>query len=357
MKRKLICSFYILVCGCLFSGCQGKKEPEKTPSPIKAAQAKSTESVSPSAARSEGAEVKGATVATVNGTAITQGDVDQAVEAMMMRFGGRLPPEQVQQLRPHVRKQAIENLITQELLLQEVEKKGIHPSKKAVEEKIAEIEANFPSPEIFQEQLARAGVSGEKLRQNIERNLAIESLIQSQIPEDKKVTAEEIEAYYRNNPKSFEKPERVKASHILIKVSPEDSPEEKAKKRAEISKLKDEIAKGADFAKLAEAHSECPSKDRGGDLGFFERGSMVKPFEEAAFGMKVGEVSDIVETKYGYHLIKVTDRQEAEVIPLEKSREDIASMLNQQKGQESISDYLKKLRGAAAIEYQEASQP
>ncbi len=146
-------------------------------------------------------------------------------------------------------------------------------------------------------------------------------------------------------------PEKVEASHILIGVDPGTPPEIRTQKRLEAARLRGELEKGADFAQLAQQHSDCPSKAQGGSLGSFERGKMVKPFEDAAFSGKQGEVSEVVETQFGYHLIKPTAHQEAKDIPLEQVREEVSSFLNGQKREETIKEYIEKLRSVAKIEY------
>ena len=124
------------------------------------------------------------------------------------------------------------------------------------------------------------------------------------------VTENDANNYYSGNPKEFETPEQVKASHILIasdtsdtSVDPNDA---KAKALAKAEQLLAQLKDGADFAELAKANSTCPSASKGGDLGFFSKGDMVAPFEEAAFALEPGQLSDIVETKFGYHIIKRT---------------------------------------------------
>lgn len=327
MKKGLIYSLILLICGFVVSGCDIKKTKEYT------------------------------VEANVNDTIITRSEVDQATDNLLMQYQGKVPPEQMNRIRPMLRKQALENLINQQLLSQEVDRKGIQPDKQAVDKQLAEIAGRFPTPEKFKEYLANLGISEQELLQNIGRNLKIKILIDRQIGAVKEVSEEELEAFYRDNPDRFRMPERVQASHILIASLPDESPEDRAKKRLKLSGLRGEIEKGADFAQLAREHSSCPSKSQGGDLGYFERDKMVKPFADAAFKMRVGEISDIVETKFGYHLIKLTDRQDARIIPLEETRDDITSSLNIQKRGQLVSDYLNKLRSTAKIEYPEGSQP
>ncbi|MEJ2744645.1 MAG: peptidyl-prolyl cis-trans isomerase [bacterium] len=201
------------------------------------------------------------------------------------------------------------------------------------------------------------GITEPQLRQNIGQDLKIGALLDKNVPQKEKASDKEIKAFYKDNPEKFKKPERVKASHILIKVNPVDSAEEKEKKRRKIEELRKKIKKGADFAKLARENSECPSKAKGGDLGYFEKGKMVKPFEETAFGMKVGRISDVVETQFGYHLIKVTEHEKAGVTPFEKARDQLEEFLNNQKRQGDINEYLQRLRAAAKIEYAGAPHP
>ncbi len=107
----------------------------------------------------------------------------------------------------------------------------------------------------------------------------------------------------------FSKPEQVRASHILVKVAPQATREEKDAAREKIKEILEQAKAGKDFAALAKAYSECPSGEKGGDLGYFGRNEMVQPFEDVAFTLPVGVVSDVVETRFGYHLIKVTDKK------------------------------------------------
>ena len=115
------------------------------------------------------------------------------------------------------------------------------------------------------------------------------------------------------------------------------------------------MKQGVDFAAMAAQHSTCPSKDRGGDLGFFARGQMVKPFEDAAFAMKVGEISDVVETRFGFHVIKLTDRLPEKKISYEDARATIVDFIKSDKAVRAIEAYAQGLRQAATIEYADST--
>ncbi|MFC1890409.1 peptidylprolyl isomerase [Thermodesulfobacteriota bacterium] len=144
---------------------------------------------------------------------------------------------------------------------------------------------------------------------------------------------------------------------ILFKAAPGDSDDVRAEKRLELSRLLGEIEGGAAFDKLAMEHSECPSKTQGGDLGYFERGKMVKAFEDAAFGMKVNEVSDIVESQFGYHLIKLIAHEEGRTIPIDEVRDKIEAYLDNKNKEEIVGALIRKLRGDAQIDYAEGYGP
>lgn len=368
MKKSMFELSIVLVCGLMILGCWNKDGKTASEAPKGSLEQTKTSNENPdsqtliseedlASLSSSNTKEGSMTVVTINDKEIARSEVDQALEFLLMQYRGRIPPEQMSQAKPALWKQAMENLINQNLLLQEADKGEIQADKKDVDTRLEEISKRFPNPEEFQKMLDSMGMSDQDFRGEIDQNLKIEKLLSENLGESKEVTEEEIKSFYSENPENFQMPDKVRASHILITVEPEDKPEDKAQKRLEISRLKGQIDKGEDFATLAGQHSSCPSKSRGGDLGYFEKGKMVKPFEDAAFQMKTGEVSDVVETQFGFHLIKVTDHQKATVVPLEQAHDKITSFLEGQKKEQAVGDYLGKLRGEAKISYAEGVQP
>ncbi|HPC93842.1 MAG TPA: peptidyl-prolyl cis-trans isomerase [Sedimentisphaerales bacterium] len=169
----------------------------------------------------------------------------------------------------------------------------------------------------------------------------------------------DAQAYYEGHPKEFVKPEMVRASHILIAPDPNaaDPNQAKAVAKAKAEALLTQVKSGADFAELAKANSSCPSKTQGGDLGTFGRGKMVKPFEDAAFALEPGEVSDVVETRFGYHIIKVTEHTDAQTVPLEEAKTGIIERLIAQKKNQAVQEYLQSLKDKATIVYAPGFEP
>lgn len=356
MKKGLNCLLIVVTCGLLAFGCQAEKKDTAQVS-SESIPVETMESVKHPDSFPLNEKEEDSMVASVNGSVITGLEVKQEMDNLMRQFEGRISPEQMGIMRTKLREKALENLVNKRLFLQEADRQDIRPAAKAIDDEIAGIASRYPTMEKFREQIADMGISEEKLRQEIEKNLKIKNLLDMQVPPADEVNEEEIDAFYRNNPDNFQMPERIKASHILIRVNPDQDSEKREEKRQKLLRLWDEIKNGADFTQMAGKNSDCPSKSRGGDLGYFERGKMVKPFEAAAFQLKVGEVSEIVETPFGYHLVKLTDRQDPKVIPIESARDKIITLINNQKKSQAISDYLLKLHSVAKVDYSQGSQP
>lgn len=343
MRRFVLGLFVILICVVVVLGCRKKEEGMDPASP------------GTSPAESEALDNAGENiaVAVVNGEKINRHEVDRNTDRLLAQYQGRIPPEKVNEMRSGMWKKTLESMIDQVLLLQQADREKIQTDEKAVDERLAEISKSFPSEEEFLSLLGKMGISEKELRKEAGENLRIEALLDKKFSDLKTVTDEDVVAFYRDNPQSFKKPERVQARHILIKTEPDDNEEVRAQKRKRLEDLRKELDQGADFSILAKENSDCPSKSKGGNLGYFERGKMAKPFEEAAFKLKPGEISGIVETQFGYHLIKTDDHQSAQIIPIEQVKEKIAMYLNNQQRDNAINDYIVKLREGAKLEYAE----
>ena len=288
------------------------------------------------------------TVAIVNGSAITRGDFDREV-ARTRQFYNRGENAQNPGLS-QIKQQALDHLVERELLYQESQNKGITVDDALVKDRIDGLRDRFPTDEAFQEGLEKMNLSRTILEAQLKEGLAIQELIEKQVAQKVEVSEKEAKDYYDGNPGLFEQPQRVRARHILVKVDPQADKSKKAEARKTIEKVQERLKKGETFSSLAEELSECPSGKKGGDLGYFSKGQMVKPFEEAAFGLETGQVSDIIETRFGYHLIELLDKKEASIIPFEEAKDRLTEQLKQQKIREKITEYVSGLRERAKIE-------
>lgn len=288
-------------------------------------------------------------VAVVNGTVIKQAELDRETNRYLarLRSEGRFPNDiELGQIKTQV----LENLIARELLYQESQKKGIKVDQKQVDTQLTALKGRFPSEAEFKNALDRMNLTEADLRFQFERDLAIGELLEGQIGNKIAVSDKETRAYYDGNLENFRQPEQVRASHILIKVDPGAEEEKKAEARTKIESVRAKLKKGEDFGALAKEYSEGPSGPKGGDLGFFGRGQMVKPFEDAAFTTKPGQVSDMVETRFGYHLIKVTDRKPEGTLSYAEVKDRLEQLMKQQKVQQEIAHYVETLKAKAKIE-------
>jgi len=212
------------------------------------------------------------------------------------------------------------------------------------------IKGNFGSEEELKKQVEAAGETLDKVKQGLHDRLAEEHWIDEQVKDKVTVSDADAEAFYKKNPDAFHSPEQVRASHILVAVGKDAKPEEVAVKQKAAQDIAARVKKGEDFAKLAKELSEDPSaKQNSGDLDFFTQDKMVPEFSKAAFAMKKDEISDPVRSDFGFHVIKVTDRKDAETVTLEKAKPQLLAYLKQQKKQAEIQKVVEDIRAKADV--------
>jgi peptidyl-prolyl cis-trans isomerase C len=288
-------------------------------------------------------------VAVVNGAVITQEDLDRELDNVRRQFARRGRNIDESQL-PNLRQRVIDSLIDRELLYQDSKKQGIKIESSVVDQQYEKIKNRFSDEERFEELMDRMNFSEAEAKKDLEKRLAVKELIDTKFVAKLDISDEESKAFYEKNRESFTRPEEVRASHILIKVDPKADKAGKEEARKKIDEVQQKLKDGGDFSDLAKKYSEGPTATKEGDLGFFPRGKMVKPFEEAAFSLRVGEVSDVVETSFGYHLIKITDKKPQGIDSYENQKENINRFLRQLRLQELLGGYTAELREKANIE-------
>ena len=261
----------------------------------------------------DGADV----VARVNGEAITKDELFD----MMYQYVGP---------------QALDELILVRLVEQEAAARGVAVPQDDIDAEVSAIAAQVGGMEQLQFVLAQQGATMDRLMGDIERTLLIRALLAPNV----EVTDEEVRTFFDSNSHLFAQQEMVRARHILVKT------EDEAKA------LRQQLVDGADFAELAQQHStDTGSAARGGDLGWFGRGVMVEPFEKAAFALEVGEISEPVETSFGYHLILVEEKEQAKEAEL---TDDIAATIRNalidEQIQQQLGTWLQTLRIQADVE-------
>jgi peptidyl-prolyl cis-trans isomerase C len=286
-------------------------------------------------------------VARVNGEAINRTDLEEAVTEIEARAGQPMPADQ----RDRVLRAVLDQLIGYRLLIQESATRKTAVTDAQVEGRMDQIRSQFPSEEVFQQQLQERKTTLAELRANTRESMQITAMLQAELDAKTAVSPEQVNDFYVKNPTAFQQGERVKASHILIRVQANADAAEREKAREKAAGILGDLKAGKDFAALAKQYSDDPgSGAQGGDLGFFQRGQMVPPFEQAAFALQVGQTSDLVTSDFGIHIIRVTDRQPGRTQPLEEVKADIEQYLVGQNREAQTRLFVESLKTKGKVE-------
>jgi peptidyl-prolyl cis-trans isomerase C len=286
-------------------------------------------------------------VARVNGEPIDKAEFEKALKNVEGRAGGPVPPDQ----RDRVYRGVLDQLISYRLLMQETRSRKIEVPDAEIEARIAQIKQQFPSEDEFKKQLAERNMTVEGLRADAKSDMQVAKMLETEVNTKVAVQPADVDTFYQQNPDKFQQPERVRASHILIRT--EENADAKAKEaaKAKATDVLKQVKSGKDFAELAKQHSQDPgSAVQGGDLGFFQQGQMVGAFERAAFALKPGEVSEIVETPFGFHIIKMAEKQPARTVPIAEVKPQIEQFLQNQQRQQKTQAFIESLKSKGKVE-------
>jgi len=293
--------------------------------------------------------------ATVNGIKVSQKEVSDYIEVLRNQNPDSIPPEDEPEFKV-LQGNILDSIIVLKLLEEYGRENGIVITEKEINDEYQNIVANYQSEADFKSDLKAKKITQKFLEEQISSQLLQEKIFNKET-ENANVSDEEIKKYYDdNNETLFKVPEQIKVSHILIKFNVPEGNELndsiKNEARAKINDIEKQLEDGADFAELAEKYSEdVASASNGGDIGFINRGTTVAEFEEAAFALQVGEVSPVVETFYGYHLIKVTEKKDPYVKSFDEVKDTIKSYLVNNKKMQLWQDFVYSLIGNAEIKY------
>lgn len=286
-------------------------------------------------------------VARVNGDAISKSDLDMAVGELEARAGQPVPADQ----RDRVLRGVLDQLIGYRLLLQEAAARKIAVPEAEIDAKIAEIRAQFPSEEAFTQTLDLRKMTRAMLRAEARQGMQIDAMLKTAVATTSAVTPEQVTEFYGTNPSEFQQGERVRASHILIRLKENADAAARELARARAADVLKEVKAGKDFAALAKQHSEDPgSAPKGGDLGYFGRGQMVGPFEQAAFSLAPAQTSDLVESPFGYHIIRVAEKQASRTIPLAEARAEIQRFLEGRSREQQTQAFVDSLKAKGKVD-------
>jgi parvulin-like peptidyl-prolyl isomerase len=333
----------VLAVGLAAVGC---KKSAEAPKPAAAAPAAQSAPAQPPAPKPVPAQLPDV-LARVNGDAVNRVEFDRALAQLQAQAGGPVPPDR----RDAIYRQVLDQLVAFKLLSQEAQARKLAVPDAEVEGKVGEIRKQFPNEQAFTAALAERQITPDGLKSDIRQQLMAMKLVETDVKPTVTVGDKEINEFYQKNPERFQQPEAVHTAHILIRV-PENADEATKKKaRADADKaMADLRKKGADFGAVAKKYSQDSSAVNGGDLGFVARGQTVPQFEQAAFALQPNQVSAVVETPFGFHIIKAMERRPGRSVPLEEVKAQVGEFLTQEQMQQKTNAYIEKLKAKGKVE-------
>lgn len=288
----------------------------------------------------------------VNGTWLMKNDVEQLV-TMLREQLRRERPEEVLFGSDDMRRKAARELIINHLMLEQALQTGITIPDSVVEAALRAIRRQF-GEEQFRQQMTASGQTEEDVRGYVREGMIIDSLLKSVMRVDS-VTETQCRDYYEENAERFQKRGRVRARQILLRCDSSVSPEQQSAKHELAAQLLRRARAGEDFASLAKAHSEGPNAAKGGDVGWFTRGDLLPEIEQAAFGLRSGETSDVVRSAFGYHLIQKTGEEAPAQLSYDEVAGDIRKGLTLRRQTKRLRSYTDSLVSTATVEYADSA--
>ncbi|MFW5828298.1 MAG: peptidylprolyl isomerase [Alkalispirochaeta sp.] len=338
-NRYLAVLLLLAVPAVLFAGGNREQEEESTPEESTGSQQE---------AAGDPIQVSEA-VARVNGELVSQDEFDSVVESNIARYEAQSGESFDQQQLPQLQRQVLDGLVTRTVLEQEADRLNITVGDERFAETLDQFKQQFPDETGYQTALEQQGFTEEEFETELRRQMVIEELIRSQVYDQVEVSEEDMREFYDDNPQYFQQEDQVAARHIIFTTEGVEASEREALQE-ELEGIRQEIVDGADFAEMAEEHSQGPSAPNGGDLGTFGRGQMVPEFENAAFELEVGEISPVIETQFGYHILQVTERVPAQTQSYEEAQERIQQFLTEEERNSGAQAYVTELREDAEVE-------
>lgn len=286
-------------------------------------------------------------LARVNGEAITKAEFEKALATVESQGGGAVPADQ----RDRVYRGVLDQLVSFKLLVQESKARNVTVADADVNARIAQIQGQFPSKQAFEQSLAQEKMTTDQLKADARAEMVVTKLLQAEVEPRVAIAPAQVTEFYTKNPDRFKQGERVRASHILLRLPEQADEAAKVSVRAKAADVLKQVRAGKDFAALAKQYSEDPgSAQNGGDLNYFQKGQMVAPFDQAVFALKVGETSDLVETQFGFHIIKLADKQAERVVSLDEVKPQVEEFLKNEARQQQTQSFIKALTAKGKVE-------
>lgn len=249
-----------------------------------------------------------------------------------------------------MRREAMNMLVEQELVSQAAEAKKVEVPTDEIDKAIDEMRSPFDKEEDFIDRLKEESYTLEEYREHLRRMYAAGIYLDQIRAGVEPITDQQLEEFYRNNEYRLTLPEEVRVRHILLTWKPLGTTDDRATLRKQMQEILEQARGGADFVELAKTRSEDSTSHDGGDTGFFHRGELVPAFEDTAFALQPGEISDIVETPFGLHIMRLEDRHAPHLLPLDEVRDKLRDYIYEERMKTAVQQEIARLRQAAEIQ-------
>jgi peptidyl-prolyl cis-trans isomerase C len=289
-------------------------------------------------------------VARVNAKPIYEEQLEPSLESSLRKFREHGMRKESPDLVDRLRMKALDKAIGHELIYQESRKLTIENLEEEVDQRLQVMKTKHGSGDRFERSLKARQLTVEDLRESLRARVYIDEYLKREGIAEPAIAEDRIREFYEANPDNYRRKETLEVSHILIKVDADAKPEEKEKARKKADRIRNEIMEGEAFAEMARKHSDCNSAPGGGSLGYIKKGYMPEEFDRIAFAMEEDAVSDAVETKFGYHIIKVSDKKPAGIAPYEEVKDFIQRFLQEEESRKRRQAHITELRERAKIE-------
>jgi len=301
------------------------------------------------AAEQSGAEAR-KVVARVNDEPIYEDQLQRAVQKSLAQLARHGAQKDNTDLVKRLQARQLNELIGNLLVYQESKKRTIENMDEKVEQRVLELEKKYGAGEGMARYLRIRGMTMGDLRESLKARVRVDEYLKEQGVLEPEIPEDRIREMYDVDPEGFSTIETVRASHILIAVDGQAGTEEKQRARQKAEQIRKEILAGKDFAAMAKAHSDGKTASAGGDLGHIKKGYMPAAFDKVAFSLEEDTVSEVVETKFGYHIIKAVDRQPARLVPYEQMRDFLKAYLQGEESKKKLATHIAELRERSEIE-------
>lgn len=289
-------------------------------------------------------------LATVDKEAILRSDVMAEIGPLLRDMRQTLAAEAFEQEADKALREALEKAIENKILYREATASGAKIEDKELEERMQKIRDQYPSVEEFNRVVEESGETISDFRERLRKQILAVSYgaaKRRQFEKDAIVSESEIAQYYQDHQSEWERPERVRARRIFLQA--QQDPAARAKVKAQIAAIKDELALGADFGELAKLHSQGPEASEGGMMGWVNKGDLVGELDSALFALPEGGVSDVLETEFGVLILKAEQKEEAGAAPYDEVRTEIEPILRAEYARERFNAWIGELRKRSLV--------